>query len=67
MLAVEELEVWDVLDDGLLLIATAVQEEFLQGWDLMQPIQEEFVDLAKSRITLMGLLERSMALRFFKV
>lgn len=33
----------------------------------MQPIQEEFVDLAKNRATLIGLLDRSMALRFFKV
>ena len=34
--------------------------------DEMQPVQEEFVDLAKAGVTLIGLLERSMALRFFR-
>lgn len=67
MLTVQILEVWDVFDDGLLLIAIAVQEELFEGWDLVQPIQEEFIDLAKYKVTLMGLLERSMALRFLKV
>jgi hypothetical protein len=62
-LAVERPEVGGVFDDGFAFLLGAVDEEVFEAGQLVEAVEEVLVDLREWGATLMGLLERSMALR----
>jgi hypothetical protein len=65
-LSVQRLQIGNVLDNCLTLLTRTVDVELLQARRLVQSIQKVFINLRGAMPTLMGLLERSMALRFLR-